>query len=519
MIPRILHQTWKDAAIPAAFAGYVEGWKRLHPGWDFRLWTDVDLAEFVESRCAAHRELFHAYAKPVMRADLGRYLLLREFGGVYADIDCEALANVEPLLMSEAPLFAFEPDSHAALEFVRSRDFRSIVSNAVILSPPGHPFWDHLLELIHRCRSADNPLDATGPFVLTAAVERAPPAVAPRLLPAHVFSPIDKFGACVDAGESSIQTMVAHRWAGTWWKSDLAGASAEQPASQVTGLEFALSTAAAERYLNSIDRTVLDAKRPKNGRVLIAIPVRDAADTLDSLFEQLLALRYPRTDLSLAFIEGDSADDSFERLQAFAHRHVNTFRRIEVIKRDSGTVMPTPRWAPAMQRARRSHIARVRNDLVRDALQDEDWLLWIDADIIAFPDDILDTLLSADARIVHPNAVRVGQRVSMDLNAFVTERRLPARAVAPWIKAGLYEPPMGFHRLYLSDLRYRDVVPLQGVGGTMLLVDADLHRAGLLFPEEPYKFLIETEAFGAAANDISIMPIGLPNVEIVHSAR
>jgi hypothetical protein len=128
-------------------------------------------------------------------------------------------------------------------------------------------------------------------------------------------------------------------------------------------------------------------------------------------------------------------------------------------------------------------------------------------------------LLSADAPIVHPNAVRAGERVSMDLNAFVMERQVPPWAMAPWIHDGLYQPPTGFHRLYLSDLRYRDVVPLHGVGGTMLLVDADLHRAGLLFPEQPYKFLIETEAFGAAANDIGIMPIGLPNVEIVHAAR
>jgi hypothetical protein len=53
----------------------------------------------------------------------------------------------------------------------------------------------------------------------------------------------------------------------------------------------------------------------------------------------------------------------------------------------------------------------------------------------------------------------------------------------------------------------------------MLLVDANLHRAGLLFPEIPYKFLIETEGFGAVARDIEIIPVGLPNVEIIHAAR
>ena len=98
MIPRILHQTWKDAAVPIAFSRYMESWKQFHPGWEFRFWTDADLAELVASRYPECRDLFHSYPKPIMRADLGRYLVLREFGGVYADIDAEALANIAPLL-------------------------------------------------------------------------------------------------------------------------------------------------------------------------------------------------------------------------------------------------------------------------------------------------------------------------------------------------------------------------------------------------------------------------------------
>jgi hypothetical protein len=519
MIPQILHQTWKDAAVPAAFSRYMESWKRFHPGWEFKLWTDADLAGFVDSRCPEYGNLFHSYPQPIMRADLGRYLVLREFGGIYADLDAEAVASVKPLLESEAPLFAYEPQSHAALEFIRSRGFRSVVSNAVILSPAGHPFWNHLLRLMRRCRYASNPLDATGPFVLTAAVEQAPVAAAPCVLPAHVFSPIDKFGGPVNRGGSTLETVAVHHWAGTWWKPQAADVSVAQPAPAATVQDFAAVAADADRFLRSIDHAVVRAAHPKNGHVLVAVPVRDAADTLDSLFERLLALRYPRSDLSLALLEGDSSDDTLSRLRAFAQRHANEFRRIVIFKHDYGVKMPTPRWAPAMQRSRRSHIARVRNELVKQALRDEDWVLWVDADIIGFPNDILTTLLSTGARIVHPNAVRIPGGPSMDLNAWTSERRISREAMAAWIKDGLYQPPMSFQRLYLSDLRYRDVVPLYSVGGTMLLVDANLHRSGLLFPEHPYRFLIETEGFGAAACDIGVVPVGLPNVEIIHSAR
>jgi Anp1/Glycosyltransferase sugar-binding region containing DXD motif len=519
MIPQILHQTWKDTAVPIAFSKYMESWKRFHPGWDFRFWTDADLAELVESRCPECSNLFHSYPMPIMRTDLGRYLILREFGGVYADIDAEAMASISPLLESEVPIFAYEPRSHAALEFIRSRGFRSIVSNAVILSPAGHPFWDHLLRLMHRCRFAHNPLDASGPFVLTAAVEQAPPAATPHVLPAHVFCPIDKFGVPVNRDQSTLVSFAFHHWAGTWQRSQVANASVTPPTPQVIMQEIAASAAEANRFLQSIDRAAVDTERSKKGRVLVAVPARDAAESIDSLFERILALRYPRDDLSLAFLEGDSGDDTLNRVNAFARLHGSGFRRIQVIKRDFGVKTPTPRWAPAMQRSRRSHIARVRNELIRQALQDEDWVLWVDSDIVGFTDDILTTLLSTGARIVHPNTVRIPGGASMDLNAWTMERQVSWQVAAYWIKDGLYQPPVGFQRLYLSDMRYRDVVALHSVGGTMLLVDADLHRAGLLFPENPYRFLIETEGFAMAACDIGIFPVGLPNVEVIHSAR
>ena len=107
----------------------------------------------------------------------------------------------------------------------------------------------------------------------------------------------------------------------------------------------------------------------------------------------------------------------------------------------------------------------------------------------------------------------------MDQNAWVTEWQVSPRDIAPWIIDGLYLPPVGHRRLFLSDIQYRDAVRLNSVGGTMLLVDANLHRAGLLFPETPYRYLIETEGFGMAACDLGIFPVGLPNVEIVHAPR
>ncbi len=146
MIPKLIHQTWRDADVPETLRGYADSWRRHHPGWSYRLWTDADLSVLVESRFPALATMFHAYPQAIMRADLGRYLVLKTHGGVYADLDAEALRPWDGLLGAGRPLFFEEPASHMALEFVRRRGFSRLVSNAVMAAPPDHPFWDHLIE-------------------------------------------------------------------------------------------------------------------------------------------------------------------------------------------------------------------------------------------------------------------------------------------------------------------------------------------------------------------------------------
>ena len=141
------------------------------------------------------------------------------------------------------------------------------------------------------------------------------------------------------------------------------------------------------------------------------------------------------------------------------------------------------------------------------ALNDEDWVLWIDVDVVAYPASVIETFLASGKDIVHPNCVlQYGQR-SFDLNA--------------WRDKGRY---------HLDQLKNQgELVPLDAVGGTMLWVRADHHRNGLIFPAFPYglanpkirtrnywKGEIETEGLGMMAADMGIQCWGMPQLEIRH---
>lgn len=499
---------------------FVASWPLLHPGWEIRLWTDDDLTQLVATEYPHLAGLYSGYGLPIQRADLGRYLVLRSHGGVYADLDAEALRPFDEWLASDRPVFAEEPRSHLAEPVVVTRQIRFLVSNAVMASPAGHPFWDDVIALALQCRHATGPLDSTGPFLLTGAVLAADPAIRPEILPGYMVSPRDKAGRPCPDIDPARPPLAQHHWHSTW-------VGPEERLRLSVRLKTALRRMrlhGRERHLEpperreaAVDRATLARTAPADGTVLIAIPVRNAGATLDALLARVEALDFPPKRLSIAFLVGNSEDDSLDRLQRFVARVGGRFRRVTLLRQDFPAPDRGVRWALRHQRVRRSRIARVRNRLLQAALADEDWVLWIDADIVDFPADILRRMLAEKARVVHPDCVRESGGGSFDLNAWIAAAEPRDHQWIKHVHDGLYQPPIGHLRLYQHDLRHLRRVNLESVGGTMLLVDANLHRAGITFPDEPYRRRIETEAFAALARQFGIDLVGLPQIQIRHA--
>lgn len=128
MIPRIIHQTWKDRDVPARFEEAQTSWQDAHPDWEYRFWTDQDLADLVNERAPELAPLYAAYPENIQRVDAARYVILREFGGLYVDLDTHCLKPVDGLLQAQVVLPLTTPFG---------------VSNQFMLSVPDHPLFHH----------------------------------------------------------------------------------------------------------------------------------------------------------------------------------------------------------------------------------------------------------------------------------------------------------------------------------------------------------------------------------------
>jgi mannosyltransferase OCH1-like enzyme len=167
-IPRIIHQTWKSEQVPRSWQPLQDTWKRLHPDWEHRLWTDDDNARFIAEHYPAFLPIYKAYDQEIKRVDAVRYFIMHHYGGVYVDLDFEALRPIDGLLAGKEVVLGWEPKSHVdADRAVRTRGFTSILGNAFLASTAGHPFWEAVADALVDWQSHPSVLDATGPFLLT----------------------------------------------------------------------------------------------------------------------------------------------------------------------------------------------------------------------------------------------------------------------------------------------------------------------------------------------------------------
>ncbi len=250
--------------------------------------------------------------------------------------------------------------------------------------------------------------------------------------------------------------------------------------------------------------------------VLILTPVKDAALFLPHFWSKLRALSYPHRRLSLAFLESDSGDGTYDAIARELPALQEEFAGACLCKRDYAYRAPGPRWEAGEQFRRRAILARSRNYLLSRALADEEWALWIDVDVARWPDDVIERLLATGKDIVVPNCLQESTGQTFDYNTFKLKPGAEELDWSLYILNGILLPPHGYGRLYLSDLRQHELVEVDAVGGTMLLVRADAHREGLIFPTVPYRYLIETEGLAAMARDMGYRSWGLPNLEIWH---
>lgn len=276
--------------------------------------------------------------------------------------------------------------------------------------------------------------------------------------------------------------------------------------------------------------------------VLVLTPL---ARFYQGYWDNLLSLNYPHELITLGFIIPKNRDGN-AAVAALQEQITKTqvdgpeakrFASIIIERQDFDPPLASQdeaeRHSFANQKVRRAAMSRARNSLLFTTLgPTTSWVLWLDADIIETPPTLIQDLASHDQPIIVPNCFQryldpktktMAER-PYDFNSWQdseTAQKMAAKMGKDDIIFEGYSEMATYRSLmayaYREGEPVNQIMPLDGVGGTALLVKAEVHRDGAMFPPFAFYHLIETEGFAKMARRLNYRAWGLPNYKVCNA--
>jgi len=212
LIPKLIHFIWLGSEIPLKIMNIVETWKKWHPKWTVKIWTDEDIPSFgLQNQRAFDRAISFGE-----KSDIFRYEILYRFGGVYADIDFECLQPFDSL--------------HQSCEFYTGVNRDNLwLLNGLIGAKPGHPVLKACIDNLKTDKvdyDAFRIMEQTGPYYFTRVFLATAPSCQQSkiaIFPPTFFYPLPNSISLDAAGEEKQrfvrpESMCIHYWSCSWMR-------------------------------------------------------------------------------------------------------------------------------------------------------------------------------------------------------------------------------------------------------------------------------------------------------------
>jgi mannosyltransferase OCH1-like enzyme len=133
LIPKIIHQIWIGPDdIPEHINSYRQSVKEKFSDYTYSFWTNDNLPKLPKN-CQTQFDRYKKLGRPAFQADILRYFLLNEYGGIYLDVDFLCNKNFENLITKS--FFCVSPNNNG---------FH--VCNGVFACIPNNPILTDLLD-------------------------------------------------------------------------------------------------------------------------------------------------------------------------------------------------------------------------------------------------------------------------------------------------------------------------------------------------------------------------------------
>ncbi len=221
-----IHFIWLGSAVPDKVKVVIDSWRQHNPGFDIKIWTDQEVKNYP----LVNREAFEATDVWAEKADILRYEILYNEGGIYSDTDVICYGSFKDLISHNINCFAGQ-ESNQEYRWLGYEGKCLLLCNAVLGAAKGSPVMKYCIDnLTSKSKAPNTHISVrTGPIHLSRAFSNAfntPQSENYLVLPCSYFYPLPfhpdlKKKKLTDAELATYvdpESLAVHLWDGSWVK-------------------------------------------------------------------------------------------------------------------------------------------------------------------------------------------------------------------------------------------------------------------------------------------------------------
>ncbi|XP_060557197.1 uncharacterized protein LOC132717680 [Ruditapes philippinarum] len=163
-IPHILHQSYKNQYVPFAYASNIKSFLDYNYEWKYHFWSEETARHLISRRHPSLLGTYDEYSRHTTQSEILRYVVLYEFGGVFADIGIKCLRPLERITFKYACILTTVPFEIFSIDY----KMPYALYHDLIFCRAKHPFLKQIIDNLPFYQPMIGKFSGTGPLFLTA---------------------------------------------------------------------------------------------------------------------------------------------------------------------------------------------------------------------------------------------------------------------------------------------------------------------------------------------------------------